>query len=1700
METEEDDNSKTTMTSTTVTTIAEMDTNKELLPVEPQCGAHPAAELPRLELWGGGDAESQSQLPSPGPPETATKLPDKGENQEEVVGDNTSGAELSELEVGGGGGESQSPPPRLQPEVAVTEGGEDERTTVEEESGQAKEESRGIEATEITEEVPEKEEEDEGLIAGEGGHIDTNNTDNKDNGRVLNAEVEDNYGIMGAGAGVEGLEANKGTEAKMEVVADVAIETEGTVMDEGREKNIERTDIADETRKGATDTTEEEEMADVAYRAELEEDNKPDIAEDEEVKEEKAEEVMLAEGNEKETVAQENEKFVSEAGEMDESEMANGTEEKDNEAEMDNEEMDVANAGEEVEMTEETENAEGMELADGTEGVGDEVDGAGDDVEEVSRSNGGKRKRGKNAKAPARVSSRKKVEEDVCFICFDGGELVLCDRRGCPKAYHPSCVNRDDAFFRAKGRWNCGWHLCSICEKNAYYMCYTCTFSLCKGCVKDAVILCVRGNRGFCETCMKTVMLIERNEQGNKEMAQVDFDDKNSWEYLFKDYWIDLKERLSLTSDELSQAKNPWKGSESHAGKRESTDELYDIHNDGGSGSDSSGNPEVTTSKRRKPKKRLKSHAKVRDSPTKATVNKSGGASSDERLEWASNELLEFVMHMKDGDKSVCSQFDVQALLLEYIKRNKLRDPRRKSQIICDSRLEKLFGKPRVGHFEMLKLLESHFLLKEDSQADDLQGSVVDTETNQLENDGNSDGLMKAHKDKKRKSRKKSDGRGLQSNVDDYAAIDIHNINLIYLRRSLLETLIDDTETFHDKVVGSFVRIRISGSAQKQDLYRLVQVVGTSKAGEPYRVGKRTTDFLLEILNLNKTEIVSIDIISNQEFTEDECKRLRQSIKCGFINRLTVGDIQEKAIALQAVRVEDSLEAEITRLSHLRDRASDMGHRKELRECVEKLQLLKSPEERQRRLEEIPEIHADPNMDPSYESEEDEGETDDKRQENYVRPGGSSFNRRGREPISPGRGSFSSNDSWGGARNYLSTSKELSRNLSSKGFLSKGDDAAGVGETLNENLWTQGRERERETQQSRSWEKPKSALNYETKGAHSVLSSESVASVKQDIAIIPSSAGAAQSAIKVNETDKIWHYQDPSGKIQGPFSMVQLRKWSNTGYFPADLRIWRTTEQRDDSILLTDALDGNFQRDTQLVDNSFLKGQPHLSSSYSTNAGGGGKSQPETSNSTGRAAPTLVEVPKYSVDKWGSETNLPSPTPAQAASSATKGQPYESQWSPTPAEPAGSLSGPNLLSGGNGELQRPVVVIPESSQLSHSTPSPASTKLLSSANSSLVHSQSTLAGESPRIQATSHLLKAPDSGGVSVNAVVDMKSLQNLVQPVANNSSLVGTQGWGAVSVSKSEMSAPHAMPGSGSQVWGSAPSHKLEPNNSISMSTQPSGYGNWGDTQTSVHNSASSFIAGNTGTMPSDLWRGPIPAQPNIQPSAASNVPWGMSVTDNQTTTPRQVPENQNTGWGPIPGNSNMGWGGPVHANSNQGWVASGQAPPANANPGWAAHGQVQAPGNANPGWVAPVQGQAAGNAFPAWMPPGQGPTPVNANQTWVAPGQGQPPGNANPNWAAASVNMGSWGSEQNQNGERFSSQRNTSQGGDSGYGGGKPWNKQSSFGRERDSPRPRERDSSRHKERESSRPPFKGQRVCKYYHENGHCKKGAACDYLHT
>ncbi|XP_022775388.1 zinc finger CCCH domain-containing protein 44-like isoform X3 [Durio zibethinus] len=597
------------------------------------------------------------------------------------------------------------------------------------------------------------------------------------------------------------------------------------------------------------------------------------------------------------------------------------------------------------------------------------------------------------------------------------------------------------------------------------------------------------------------------NQRRNGIVVQVDFDDKTSWEYLFKVYWIFLKEKLSLSLDELTKAKNPWKEIVIMGPKGESSDELNNGSNArSGNVEKLFGDQGPSYSKRRKTMKQQRFLNKVES----LEAEKSGvmkGMPLAEGTNWATKELLEFVAHMKNGDISVISRFDVQVLLLEYITRSNLRDPHQKSRIVCDSRLIKLFGKARVGKCEMLKLLESHFLIQDHSRAiDTIRSGGTKAIATQLAVNGHNDSQPIIANDKRRRTRKKVDDKGKKANPNEFAVVDVHNMNLIYLKRKLLENLIDDADKFNDKVVGCFVRIRIPGSDQKQDMYRLVQVVGTSKVAEPYKIGERTIDVMLEILNLDKKEVVLIDGISNQEFSEDECQQLRQSIKCGQIKWFTVGEIQEKAMALQAARVNDWLGSEILRVNNLCDRASEKGHTKELRECVEKLQLLNSPDGRHYRLHEIPDVHSEPNMNLYLyrKCEEVGGELDEKKKENNMKPSNSGFGIKEKEPSSP---------------------------------LNGGDFLSDIG--------------------------------------------------SRETSIPPHSTGMELSVNNI-KTDKIWHYQDPLGKTQGPFTMAMLRVWSMSGLFPLDLRIWRVSEKQDNSILLTDALDGLYSQVQQLFHNSCI--------------------------------------------------------------------------------------------------------------------------------------------------------------------------------------------------------------------------------------------------------------------------------------------------------------------------------------------------------------------------------------------------------------------------------------------------------------------------------------------------------------------------------
>uniref|UniRef100_A0A671U953 Histone-lysine N-methyltransferase, H3 lysine-36 specific n=1 Tax=Sparus aurata TaxID=8175 RepID=A0A671U953_SPAAU len=70
-----------------------------------------------------------------------------------------------------------------------------------------------------------------------------------------------------------------------------------------------------------------------------------------------------------------------------------------------------------------------------------------------------------------------KEREDECFSCGDGGQIVSCKKPGCPKVYHADCLN---LAKRPAGRWECPWHQCDICGKEAASFCEMCPSSYCK--------------------------------------------------------------------------------------------------------------------------------------------------------------------------------------------------------------------------------------------------------------------------------------------------------------------------------------------------------------------------------------------------------------------------------------------------------------------------------------------------------------------------------------------------------------------------------------------------------------------------------------------------------------------------------------------------------------------------------------------------------------------------------------------------------------------------------------------------------------------------------------------------------------------------------------------------------------------------------------------------------------------------------------------------------------------------------------------------------------------------------------------------------------------------------------------------------------------------------------------------------------------
>ncbi|KAM8974282.1 histone-lysine N-methyltransferase NSD3 isoform 2-T2 [Pelodytes ibericus] len=105
----------------------------------------------------------------------------------------------------------------------------------------------------------------------------------------------------------------------------------------------------------------------------------------------------------------------------------------------------------------------------------------------------------KNARLKAKKrkikTEQKQVHEDFCFRCGDGGELVMCDKKDCPKAYHLLCLNLTQPPY---GKWDCPWHQCNICAAASSSFCDFCPASFCREHEKGALTASALDSRLCC--------------------------------------------------------------------------------------------------------------------------------------------------------------------------------------------------------------------------------------------------------------------------------------------------------------------------------------------------------------------------------------------------------------------------------------------------------------------------------------------------------------------------------------------------------------------------------------------------------------------------------------------------------------------------------------------------------------------------------------------------------------------------------------------------------------------------------------------------------------------------------------------------------------------------------------------------------------------------------------------------------------------------------------------------------------------------------------------------------------------------------------------------------------------------------------------------------------------------------------------------
>lgn len=146
------------------------------------------------------------------------------------------------------------------------------------------------------------------------------------------------------------------------------------------------------------------------------------------------------------------------------------------------------------------------------------------------------------------------IGEDWCFVCYEGGDLRICDYKGCSKSYHTHCVNKDESFLEEEGEWFCDSHSCYKCGKSSNVHCLCCPSSVCWHCIGNTDVVEIKGGKGFCSKCLNLALMIEEKSNVDSDGNYVDFNDLRTDEGLFKEYWEIINKEEGVTLETLHSA------------------------------------------------------------------------------------------------------------------------------------------------------------------------------------------------------------------------------------------------------------------------------------------------------------------------------------------------------------------------------------------------------------------------------------------------------------------------------------------------------------------------------------------------------------------------------------------------------------------------------------------------------------------------------------------------------------------------------------------------------------------------------------------------------------------------------------------------------------------------------------------------------------------------------------------------------------------------------------------------------------------------------------------------------------------------------------------------------------------------------------------------------------------------------------------